>query len=87
MMLHVRALCVKATPAAFPLYTLIISQLEERRCPRCWRQGVVKTLGKPPREFHLEDMLMVMKMSVFEDAYGFISSPEWFEEDIAHGNF
>ncbi|KZN84836.1 hypothetical protein EN45_089950 [Penicillium chrysogenum] len=35
----------------------------------------------------IEDMLMAMKMSEFEDINGFIGSPEWFEEDIAHGNF
>ncbi|KAJ5187430.1 hypothetical protein N7449_010424 [Penicillium cf. viridicatum] len=62
-------------------------ELEEPRCPRCWHKGLVKDLGKPPGKFQLEDMLMAMKMSEFEEVHGFMGSPEWFEEDIAHGNF
>lgn len=57
----------------------------EDRCPRSGH--LVKDLGKPPGKFQIEDMLMAMKMSEFEDINGFIGSPEWFEEDIAHGNF
>lgn len=79
--------CVSKQPPLPVPFLLSPSELGERRCPRCWRQGVVKNLGKPPREFHLEDMLMAMKMRDFEDAYGFVGSREWFEEDIAHGNF
>jgi hypothetical protein len=79
--------CVlKQPPLDIPL-TLSPSELEEPRCSRCRHKGLVKDLGKPPRKFELEDMLMAMKLSNFEEVNGFIGSPEWFEEDIAHGNF
>lgn len=73
----------KQPPLPIPV-ALPPDELEDR-CPRSGH--LVKDLGKPPGKFQIEDMLMAMKMSEFEDINGFVGSPEWFEEDIAHGNF
>ncbi|CAG8368150.1 unnamed protein product [Penicillium salamii] len=80
--------CISKLPPA-PVPSILISEELEDRCPQCWLKAgdFAIDLGKPPGEFQLEDMLMAMKMSEFESDYGFTGSPEWFEEDIAHGNF
>ena len=35
----------------------------------------------------LLDSLMAMKMAKFEDDFGMMASPEWYEEDVEKGNF
>jgi hypothetical protein len=35
----------------------------------------------------LQDSLLAMKMAKFEDDFGMMASPEWYEEDIEKGNF
>jgi hypothetical protein len=42
---------------------------------------------EPPSPFDYADFLPAWKMADYEDDTGLVASPEWFEEDIAHGNF
>lgn len=77
---------LKVPPLPMP-QILSSRDLEEDRCRLCWYSAPVRVLGQPPGGFQPEDMLMAMKISEFEADYGFTASPEWFEEDIAHGNF
>lgn len=34
-----------------------------------------------------QDLFLSWKMAEFQEHHGMMASPEWYEEDIAHGNF
>jgi hypothetical protein len=45
------------------------------------------TEPEPDISMGLERLMLSIKMAEFEEDFGMMASPEWFEEDIAHGNF
>jgi hypothetical protein len=64
----------------------------ERNCPRCSRPYT--ELGEPEPECDdtklttaLENLPLLLKMAEFQEDFGMMASPEWYEEDIAKGNF
>ncbi|KAB8212890.1 hypothetical protein BDV33DRAFT_197193 [Aspergillus novoparasiticus] len=65
---------------------------EDSRCPNCLEHRL-KYLGDPEPtpgasvEYMLLHLPLSLKMAEYKEYYGMIASPEWFEGDIAKGNF
>lgn len=66
--------------------------LSDRKCPRCSRPYTI--LGRATQECNgaeqmtvLQNLPLVLKMAEFKEDFGMMASPEWYEEDIAKGNF
>lgn len=59
----------------------------ERNCPRCSRPYT--DLGEPPGGGDtklmtaLQNLPLCLKMAEFQEDFGMMASPEWFEENIA----
>lgn len=65
----------------------------ENNCPRCSRSFTHLWNSKKPTSNNAvtfstpEDLFLTWKMVEFQEESGMMASPEWYEEDIAHGNF
>lgn len=74
------------------LGTITEPDLVDRKCPRCSRPYT--DLGQATQEFNdaklmtvLQNLPLTLKMAEFQEDFGMMASPEWYEEDIAKGNF
>lgn len=64
----------------------------ERNCPRCSTPYTHLEASEPECDdtkliSMLQNLPWSLKMTGFQENFGMMASPEWYEEDIAHGNF
>lgn len=65
----------------------------ERNCPRCSRyltrmcKSGISNFNNTVKFPIPQDLFLTWKMAEFQDEFGMMASPEWYEENIAHGNF
>lgn len=62
------------------------------QCPRCLRPYANLGESEPERDdtkllTALQNLPLCLKMAEFQEDFGMMASPEWYEEDIAKGNF